>query len=102
MGYRETRRHGGFENNRPRRRRSQDYDRTPPGIRPAHVVVKPKGDEHIDRTIKRFLKKVKKLKVVEIHRMQTEFFEKPSVHRNRKKRRKKALLKKLKETPGDF
>ena len=41
------------------------YDRTPPGSSPAHVVVRPRRNEHIDRAIKRFLKKVKNKRIIE-------------------------------------
>jgi ribosomal protein S21 len=76
------------------------YDRTPPGKRPAHVVVRPKPNEHPDRTIKRFLKKTKKSNIIQEYRSKTEFFEKPSVIRRRKKKRKQAVLKKLRESSG--
>jgi ribosomal protein S21 len=60
--------------------------------------VRPRRNEHIDRAIKRFLKKVKKKRIIEDYRNKTEFYEKPSAIRRRKKKRKLALLKKLKES----
>lgn len=70
----------------------------PPGNSPAHVVVRPKPGEHPERTIKRFLKKVKKSNIIQEYRNKTEFYEKPSVIRRRKKKRKQAVLRKLKES----
>ncbi len=83
--------------NNGRRSNYQPYDRTPPGTHPAHVVVRPKPGEHPERTIKRFLKKVKKSNIIQEYRNKTEFYEKPSVIRRRKKKRKEAALKKLRE-----
>ena len=83
---------------RNRRSNYQSYDRTPPGNRPAHVVVRPKPGEHPERAIKRFLKKTKKNNVIQEYRNKTEFYEKPSVIRRRKKKRKRAILKKLSES----
>ena len=87
-----------MKNNRNRKKNYQSYDRSPPGKHPAHVVVRPKPGEYPERTIKRFLKKVKKENVIQDYRNKTEFFEKPSAIRRRKKKRKLALLKKLRES----
>jgi len=61
--------------------------------RPSHVSVYPKNGEHPERTIKRFLKKCKKLKIVEEYRKR-EYFEKPSEKRRRMKMRRLAIIKK--------
>ena len=51
---------------------------------PSHVTVFPRKGEHPERTIKRFLKKCKKLKIVEEYRKR-EYYEKPTAKRKRKK-----------------
>ncbi len=95
MAYRRNNRrhhnHRGNEN-----RNYKDFDKTPPSKHPSHVTVKPKPGEHPERAIKRFLKKVKKEKVLEICREKTDYYKKPSVLRRRKAIRRKALLKKQK------
>ena len=60
---------------------------------PSHVTVFPRKGEHPERTIKRFLKKCKKLKIVEDYRKR-EYFEKPSEKRRRMKMRRLAIIKK--------
>jgi len=84
--------------NERNRGRNNSYDRSPPGKHPAHVVVRPKPGEHPERAIKRFLKKTKKSNVIQDYRSKTEFYEKPSVVRRRKKKRKQAILRKLRES----
>tara|TARA_R100000008_G_C3466443_1_gene106771 strand:- start:237 stop:521 length:285 start_codon:yes stop_codon:yes gene_type:complete len=88
-------------NNRNRGKNYQPYDKTPPSKHPAHVVVLPRPGEYPERTIKRFLKKVKKSNIIQEYRNKTEFYEKPSVIRRRKKKRKQAILRKLKESSRD-
>tara|TARA_B100001094_G_scaffold332796_1_gene406545 strand:- start:4407 stop:4568 length:162 start_codon:yes stop_codon:yes gene_type:complete len=51
--------------------------------------------------IKRFMKKVKKEKVIEIYRSKTDYYEKPSVVRNREKKRRKNVLRKLRESSSN-
>jgi|TARA_R100001594_G_scaffold73188_1_gene107750 ribosomal protein S21 len=63
---------------------------------PAHVVTYAKEGEHPERTIKRFLKKCKKEKVIEQVR-KYDYYEKPSVKRKRARARRQAVLKKLNE-----
>lgn len=74
------------------------YDRTPIGKRPAHVSVQPRRGEDPERAIKRFLKKVKKEKIIETYRKRTEHYEKPSVVKSRNKKRRKMVLKKLRDS----
>lgn len=80
------------------RGRNNPYDRTPDGNRPAHVSVRPRKDESPERVIKRFLKKVKKEKVIELYRNRTEYYEKPSAVKSRNKKRRKMVLKKLRDS----
>jgi len=85
-----SQRRGGNRHNRQNRRtRKQDTK----GKRPSHVTVEPRDNEHIDRAIKRFLKKCKKEGIVEEYR-QREYFEKPSVKRHRAKLRRLAAIRK--------
>tara|TARA_R100001594_G_scaffold72776_1_gene107397 strand:+ start:159 stop:470 length:312 start_codon:yes stop_codon:yes gene_type:complete len=60
---------------------------------PSHVTTYAKEGEHPERTIKRFLKKCKKEKVIENAR-KYDYYEKPSVKRRRAKLRREALIKK--------
>jgi len=66
-----------------------------PGKRPCHVSVEPKGNEPIERTIKRFLRKVKKSGIADEYR-KNNYYEKPSVKRRKDKMRREAVLRKLK------
>ena len=61
--------------------------------RPSHVTVVPRKGEYPEKTIKRFLKKCKKLKIVEEYRKR-EYYEKPSEKRRRMKMRRLAIIKK--------
>ena len=95
MAYRRNnRRHHnrrGHEN-----RNYKDFDKTPPSKHPSNVTIRPKPGEHPERAVKRFMKKIKKEKVLEIYREKTDYYKKPSVLRRRKAIRRKALLKKQK------
>jgi len=98
MGYKETRRYSGKRNYRENdNRRSREYEPSPPCGHPVHVSVRAKPGEHVDRTIKRFNRKVKKLKVLELHKEKTSHFIKDSEKRRKKKQRKKALIEKQKK-----
>ena len=85
-------------NNNHNRSNHNSYDRTPVGKRPAHVSVTPRKNENPERMIKRFLKKVKKEKIIELYRKTTEYYEKPSVVKSRNKKRRKMVLKKLRDS----
>jgi small subunit ribosomal protein S21 len=63
--------------------------------RPINVEVEAKKNEPIERTIKRFSKKVKKERIVEDYR-ERMYYEKPSEIKRRLKKRRKATLDKLK------
>ena len=74
------------------RRNKRDYEyrsRKLPskGTRPSHVVVEPKGNEPIEKTIKRFLRKVKKSGIADEYRKR-RFFEKPSAKRRKQRLRR--------------
>ena len=60
------------------------------------VAVKPEKGENIERAIKRFLKKCKKLRIVENYRDRQEY-KKPSIVRKDAKRRKKKVLERLRK-----
>ena len=62
---------------------------------PINVETAPKRDEPIERTIKRFSKKVKKEGVIEQYR-DRRYYEKPSDRRRRLAKRRKAIMQKLK------
>jgi ribosomal protein S21 len=63
--------------------------------RPINVETKPRyKDEPIERMIKRFMKKIKKERVVE-NFIERQRYEKPSVKRKREKERRKKTLEKL-------
>ena len=68
--------------------------------RPSNVTVYPKKGEHPERAVKRFLKKCKKLKIVEEYRRR-QYYEKPSEKRRRMKMRRLALIKKEAEKKKD-
>jgi small subunit ribosomal protein S21 len=83
-------------NQRPKgyaRRRDEERTVRVKGKRPSHVSVYPRKGENPERAIKRFLKKCKKMKIVEEYRKR-EYFEKPSTKRRRMKMRRLALIKK--------
>ena len=96
MSYKRSRKHQNNRNHENKNRDYRDFDKTPPSKRPVHVSVRPKPGEHPERAVKRFMKKVKKEKVLEIYREKTDYYKKPSAIRRRKAIRKKALLKKQK------
>ena len=64
--------------------------------RPVRAEVVPKRNENIEKLIKRFIKKVKKAGIMEELR-DRRYYEKPSVNRNKKNRRIKAIHKKQRE-----
>ena len=95
MAYRRNnRRHHNHRGHENRNRHHRDYDKTPISKKPSNVTVRPKPGEFPERTIKRFMKKVKKEKVIEKYRDRTDYYKKPSVHRRRKAIRREALLRK--------
>ena len=55
---------------------------------PVYVEVRPKKNEDLERMIRRFVKKVKKAGIIEEVR-ERSYYEKPSVKRNRLKRKKR-------------
>jgi len=65
--------------------------------KPVNISVKPRGrNDTPQRMIKRFLKKVKKFKILETYRENLRY-SKPSEKRRERKKRRKQVLKKLAE-----
>lgn len=62
--------------------------------RPVHVEVRLKPGESADRLIKRFLKKVKKEKILRLY-ADKQFYKKPSTKRREKKKRRLQMIRKL-------
>ena len=92
MAYKRSR----YRNQKPRDYNKKREEAPRPNIkskRPSNVSVYPKRGENPERAIKRFLKKCKKMKIVEEYRKR-EYFEKPSTKRRRMKMRRLALIKK--------
>ena len=69
------------------------------GTRPSHVTVVPKNNEPIEKTIKRFIRKVKKSGIADEFRKR-HYYEKPSMKRRKEKLRREATIKKLREKEG--
>ena len=61
------------------------------------VAVKPEKGENIERAIRRFLKKCKKLRIVENYRDRQEYVKPSKLRKDAKRRRKKVLDKLRKE-----
>jgi ribosomal protein S21 len=83
---------GDRRNNRNHRRNNPNK-KFSIGKKTSHVTTYAKDNEHPERTIRRFLKKCKKERVVERSR-EYDYYEKPSVKRARAKARRKALIEK--------
>jgi len=66
----------------------------PKGRRPSHVTVTPRPNEDPMRTIKRFLKKCKKERIVEQYR-ERQYFVKPSKKRRIEEKNRKRTIQKL-------
>ena len=64
-------------------------------MKSAHVETKVRNGESIERAIKRFTKKVKKEGILDVVRDKM-YYEKPSIRKRREKKRRKAVLDKLK------
>ena len=60
--------------------------------KPVRAEVWPKRGERPERVIKRFIKRVKKAKIIETVR-DNQYYEKPSVARNRIKQRNRKIRK---------
>jgi small subunit ribosomal protein S21 len=93
MGYR--------KDNQYRNYSKRDYDhkaRKPDtkGASPSHVTITPKNNEPIEKTIKRFLRKIKKIGLADEYRKR-RFYEKPSAKKRKQRLRREATLKKLRQ-----
>ena len=64
------------------------------GRKPSHVSVAPRKNENSERLIRRFIRKVKKERVIEQVR-ERRFYEKPSVKRRKKRIQRERTLQKL-------
>ena len=63
--------------------------------RSINIEIKPRyRDEPFERVVRRFMKKVKKERIVENYRDRM-YYEKPSVRRKRERARRKKVLEKL-------
>ena len=95
MSYKKDNHYRNYDDRRDRR--YNNTHRQPPkeGKRPSHVSIQPKGNEPIEKTIKRFLRKVKKSGIADDFR-KGRYYEKPSVKKRRDKMRREAVLRKLK------
>jgi len=81
-------------NRRYNSRQSNRYQPKSNSRRVAHVSVYANAGEHPEKTIRRFLKKCKKEKIVEQYK-KNEYFEKPSVKKHRAKLKRKAAVQKV-------
>jgi len=76
------------------RNNSQRYVPPPCGKNPSNLTIVARQNEHPEKTIKRFLKKCKKLKIIETYREKTDYYQKPSETRRKKEIRRLRAIKK--------
>jgi small subunit ribosomal protein S21 len=93
MSYKKSNRRRQWDDRRPRNRRNDRPNNIPKGRRPSHLTIVVREGEHPDRAIKRFLKKTKKLRIVEEYKNR-QYYEKPSVKRRRDKLKRKETIRK--------
>jgi ribosomal protein S21 len=62
--------------------------------KPSNLTVVPRPNEPPERFIKRFIKKCKKLKIIETYREKTDYYQKPSVIKRKKAIRRLRAIKK--------
>ncbi len=86
-------RHSHDNNNERQQNRNERPKVTVKSKRPSNVTVYARPGENPERAIKRFLKKCKKVKIVEEYRKR-QYFEKPSTIKRREKIRRKRVLEK--------
>ncbi len=95
MSYRRNEKHRSRRDwNKNKNRKRNDapkIDTT--GKDPSHVTVIVRRGEDPERAIKRFLKKCKKLRIVEEYRKR-QYFEKPSEKRRRAKLKREEIIRK--------
>ena len=63
--------------------------------RPINVEIRPRGNESVERMLKKFSRKVKKAKILERCRDRM-YYEKPSDQKRREKKQRRNVLDKLK------
>jgi|5B_taG_2_1085324.scaffolds.fasta_scaffold22762_4 small subunit ribosomal protein S21 len=96
MGYRRDNQHHNYN-----KKDVRDYEyrakKLPiKGNKPSNVTVEPKGNEPIEKTIKRFLRKVKKSSIADEYKKR-RFYEKPSDIKRKQRKRREAVLRKLRQ-----
>jgi|TARA_R110002153_G_scaffold7448_1_gene33500 small subunit ribosomal protein S21 len=62
---------------------------------PTNVVIKQRRNESPEKMIRRFMRKCKKERVVEIYKEKTDFYSKPSVKKKVKKKKARREQQKL-------
>ena len=62
---------------------------------PANVIIKERRNESAEKMIRRFMRKCKKERVIEIYREKTDFYSKPSVKKKVKKKKARREQQKL-------
>ena len=95
---RNYRNHRGRGNHRNRRENRQKFVPPHKGSRYSNLTVVPRHNEPIERVIRRFIKKCKKMKIIETYREKTDYYEKPSVTKRRKAIRRMRAIKKANQT----
>ena len=101
---RNYRNHRNRDHQAPRRNNRSNRERyVPPhtGKRPSNLTVVPRPGEHPEKTIKRFLKKCKKLRIIETYREKTDYYEKPSVIRRKKAIQRLRAIKKANQKSAE-
>ena len=96
MAYKRSNKHGKNYKNYEKRDRNKKVSKihVPEGKRPSHVTVVARPNEDPMRTIKRFLKKCKKERIVEQVR-ERQHFVKPSKTRRIEEKNRKRTIKRL-------
>ena len=89
-----NREHRGHKAHKAHRNDRNRYVPPSCGKKPSNVTVIPRHNEHPEKAVKRFLKKCKKEKIIEIYRDKTDFYKKPSEIRRRKMVRRLRMIKK--------
>tara|TARA_R100000655_G_C2923930_1_gene182801 strand:- start:404 stop:706 length:303 start_codon:yes stop_codon:yes gene_type:complete len=99
MGYRKDNQYHDYADKDIRKYEYRSRKTPIKGNKPSHVTVEPKGNEPIEKTIKRFLRKIKKSGIADEFKKH-RFYEKPSVKKRRERLRRESTLKKLRLKEG--
>ncbi len=100
MGYKKDSQYRDYSHKKKRDYEYRSRKSPMKGSRPSHVTVEPKGNEPVEKTIKRFLRKIKKSGIADEYKKR-RFFEKPSVKKRKQRLRRDATLKKLRQKEGN-